>query len=116
MKLERRYTQQIVTIDEDAAESEEFYFAPYTFLSVEMPGAWTAAKIGFKVSRTSGGTFVPLYDDAGAIVEIDPTVDQMHVAPAEIAGQMYVKLWSQSTGSAVNQTGADREIGLVMKG
>jgi len=116
MRIERQFTQRTVTIEAGDAESEEFYFAPYVFLSVEMPAVWTAAKIGFKVARTSGGTFVPLYDNGGTLVEINPAVDQMHVAPAEIAGQMYVKLWSQDAGSDENQVGADRVLGLILKG
>ena len=117
MRIERQFTQQTVTIASGAHHSDEFYFAPYTFLSVEMPSAWDSADIGFEVSRTSGGTFVPLYDEHGNVVRIDgPSTDQMHSAPAEVAGQMYVRLWSEDgSGGDTNQT-ADRELGLVMKG
>ena len=115
MKIQRYHTQQKVTIANGEALSGEFYLGPYAFLSVEMPSAWTAANIGFQVSRESGGTFVPLYDEFGNLVEIAPSTGQMHVAPAEVAGQLYVKLWSQNAGVNENQ-GAERTLGLIMKG
>jgi len=87
----------------------------FSMLTVHMPAAWTAAAIGFKVSSDENGTYLPLYDDAGAIVEITVAVSQAHIAPADVAGALWVKLWSQNSGSNANQ-GAERSLIVTLKG
>jgi len=96
------------TIANGANLSDEIDVSQYAMLVVHMPAAWTAASIGFKVASASGGTFLPLYDDNGTLVQIDsPTASKAYSAPAEVAGARYVKLWSQDgSGSNANQGGA----------
>jgi len=95
-----------LTIAEGAALSDVLDFRFYAQGVVHMPDAWTAASIGFKVSPTPTGTFLPLYDAAGTLVEVTPAVDKAYLLPAGVAGAGYVKLWSQTEGSDVVQVAA----------
>lgn len=107
-------TQQ-VTILNGTALSNVLSFYEHAYGIVHMPAAWTAADIAFQVASELNGTFQPLYDDAGALVEISsPAVDQAHAIPVEVLAARFVKLWSQSGGAGVNQ-GAERALSLDRK-
>jgi hypothetical protein len=98
-----------------AALSDAFRFSRFSSLIIRMPAAWTAASLGFHVSNSQGGTYVPLYDEDGSLVEItSPAVDKAYTAPAALAGAHWVKLWSETGGSGVNQAAA-RTLGLDLK-
>jgi len=104
-----------VTIANGAALSDAFDMRRFSFLTVHMPAAWTAASMGFYVSSSQGGTFLPLYDDEGNVVEItSPAVDKAYTAPATVGGAHWVKLWSETSGSGVNQ-GAERSLIVNLK-
>ena len=72
--------------------------------------------IGFKISSSAGGTFLPLYDNTATIIEIDgPSVDTAYQLPKDLFGAHYVKLWSQDgAGNNTNQ-GAERTLILELK-
>ena len=112
----REVGQVDVTIEDGANLSEAIDFRRFALGLVHMPAAWTAAYIGFKVSPTEDGTYQPLYDDDGILVQIDnPAVDKSYLLPAKIAGVGWVKLWSQDgSGSNTNQD-ADRSLSLDLK-
>jgi hypothetical protein len=96
-----------VSIASGAALSNVISFREFGYGIVHMPAAWTAANIGFQVSSTLDGTFLPLYDDAGALVEIaSPAVDQAMRIPVEVMAARFVRLWSQTGGSGTNQAAA----------
>jgi hypothetical protein len=99
----------------DYVESDIFRFYPSFAGILHMPVGWTAADIGFLVSPTVDGTFSPLYDISGNLVVFStPAVDTANVLPAELAGSVYVKLWSNTAG--VNEAqGADRAFLLDLK-
>jgi hypothetical protein len=85
---------------------------------VGVPGAWTAAALGFKVSDSFGGTFSPLRDESGSIVQISGIqtgAAGYYKLPDALRGAMFVKLWSQTAGSDSNQV-ADRVITVLAKG
>lgn len=104
-----------VTIPNGTALSNTISLLEFGYSIIHMPAAWTAANIGFQVSSTLDGTFLPLYDDAGALVEISsPAVDQAMRVPVEVLAARYIKLWSQSAASGVNQ-GAERSLIIDMK-
>lgn len=104
-----------VTIPNGTALSNIIDFREYAYAIVHMPAVWTAADIGFQVSSELDGTFLPLYDDAGALVEISsPAVDQAHAVPVEVLAARFVKLWSQNAGVDANQ-GAARSLIIDMK-
>ena len=104
-----------VDIENGAALSNIIDFREYAYAVLHMPADWTAADIGFHVSSEVDGTFLPLYDDAGALVEIgSPAVDQAHAIPVEVLAARFVKAWSQSGGAGQNQ-GAARALIIDMK-
>ena len=104
-----------VTIPNGTALSNTIDFREQAYAIVHMPAAWDAANIGFQVSSELNGTFLPLYDDGGAIVEIaGPAVDQAHAVPVEVLAARFVKLWSQTAGADTNQT-ATRSLIIDMK-
>jgi hypothetical protein len=96
-----------VSIANGVALSNVIAFKEYAYAVLHMPAAWTAADIGFQVSSELDGTFLPLYDDAGALVEISsPAASQAHAIPAEVLAARFVKVWSETAGSGVNQAAA----------
>lgn len=106
-----------VTIAEDAAESGAVNASPLatTFQAVYIP-AWTAASLGFKVCDTVDGTFAPLRDETGALIEvtgIQTAAAGWYRLPLELLAAPFFKLWSETAGSDVNQ-GADRACKIAL--
>jgi len=114
--LLRNHHELSLTIANGAAVSEAADLRKFSMGVVQMPAGWTAASIGFQVSNTLSGTYQPLYDKNGNLVQISsPAVSQAYALPAEVAGCHFVKLWSQDgAGSGTNQ-GADRALTLTLK-
>ena len=113
--IERSYESKFVPIVAGASESQAIDFRNHVMLQVHVPAAWTAADIGFKVSTTVDGTYVPLYNEAGDLLEmilISPSTAL--VAPPRVAGGYFIKLWSQSAEVNVPQA-AERLMEVVMK-
>lgn len=104
-----------VTIPNGTALSNVITWREFGYGILHMPATWTAADIGFQVSSELDGTFLPLYDDAGALVEIaSPAVDQAMRIPVEVLAARFVKIWSQTGGADTNQ-GAERALIIDMK-
>ena len=96
-----------VTIPSGAALSEALNIKSFALGLVHMPDAWTAADIGFQVSSTVGGDYLPLNnEDGGLLVISGPLVDQAYVIPARVGAALYVKLWSNTAGTGTNQAAA----------
>lgn len=105
--ITRRTSSFSVTIAISGNLSGAFEFSKLVMGVVHLPAAWTAADIGFKVSSSESGTYLPLYDKAGSLVQIaSPAISQAHAMPTQVAGCLWVKLWSQSSGSNVAQVAA----------
>lgn len=105
-----------LTIANGAALSDELDFRYYSMLTVHMPAGWTAASIGFHVAHTSGGTFQPLYDELGNLVQISsPSASRSYSVPPELAGAQYVKLWSQNGSGTNTNQGAARSLVVSLK-
>jgi hypothetical protein len=106
--LERQERAVTATIPAGGALSDAIDMQAYAMGTVHMPAAWDPASLGFKVSTTLAGTYLPLYDESGALVQIaSPAVDQAYTLPARVAACRFVKLWSQNgAGVDVNQTAA----------
>ena len=99
----------------DFVESSAFAYYPNLAGFLHMPAAWTTANIGFLVSSTVDGTYVPLYDiDGNLVIITGPTADNAYMLPESLAGSAFIKLWSNAAG--VNEAqGADRIIVLDLK-
>lgn len=115
----RKSTKTTVTIASGAAVSGELEMREASGGVVLMPAAWTAASIGFQVSdelHDSGGTFYPLKDDDGNLVQIDsPAVDEAYSIPAAVFAAARFRLWSQDgSGNNTNQ-GAERVLTVFLK-
>jgi len=114
--MNRGTTSKSLTIANGEAVTEAFEMANHAGGIVLMPAAWTAASIGFQISTTAGGTFYPLYDSDGSLVEISsPAVDNAYSIPAEVFGAAWVKLWSQDGAASDTNQGAERTIGVILK-
>ena len=105
---------KIVTIAISAALSDPIDLSKYSGGVILMPSAWTAAGIGFKISKSYGGTYVALIDAAGEEVEaaVAAVVDVAHPMPAAIFGFKYVKVWSETAGADVTQA-AERVLTIL---
>lgn len=115
MLLNRGVTALPLTIASGAALTEAFDMSIHAGAVLFTPGTWTAANIGFKVSSAYAGTYAPLYDEDGAIVEVAATASKAFSLPAELFGCSWVKLWSQDgSGNDTNQA-AERSLTLLLK-
>ena len=117
MSLKRVSTAFTVVIANGAALSGAFEFTGASGGIVDMPAAWTEAALGFHHCSTRGGTFQPLYKEDGTLVEItlatDPS-DLSYLLPADVFPARFLKLWSETAGSGVNQ-GAARSLIVSVK-
>lgn len=117
--LERTVENVDLAIAENEAESNAFDMSIFSGGSVLFPAAWTDASAGFKVCGTLDGTYVPLRDGSGALVQITGIITNAAAAyplPDELFGCRFVKLWScTSEGVATNQAAA-RALIAVLKG
>lgn len=100
-----------VTIANGAALSGAVAASPLatTFQAVYIP-AWTSASLGFKVCDTVDGTYAPLRNEAGALIEvtgIQTAAPGWYKLPLELLAAPFFKLWSETSGSNTNQ-GAER--------
>ncbi len=114
--LIRNHTYNSQTIASGAALSDAFDLRDYTMGLIHMPSAWTSASIGFHVCSTLAGTFLPLYDKNGSLVQIaSPAASSAYALPAEVAGAHFVKLWSQNGSGTNTNQGAARTIVVDLK-
>lgn len=114
--LERQERAVTVTIPLNGSLSEEIDVSGYAMGTLYMPAAWDAASLGVKGAPATGGTFLPLYDESGALVQVSsPAASKAYTLPARALAGGYLKLWSQNgAGVDVNQTAA-RAITLILK-
>lgn len=112
------YTTKTAVIAESGSLSGEVDLEGYSISHIVMPAAWTAANITFAVSTTTGGTFVPLYDESGSEVTSVVAASGAYAQDAnagKLFGIRYIKLRSGTNASAVTQTAA-RTLTLLLKG
>jgi hypothetical protein len=104
------------TIGAGAFLSDEIDMSSYSGGNVYIPAAWTNADIGFHAAPTSGGTFVPLYDDNGNVVQmtVGAVTDECHAFPPEVFACRFIKFWSQLAGVDTNQV-AERSLVYELK-
>ena len=83
---------------------------------IEMDSGWTTAGIAFKVSSGSvAANALPLYDENVTLVQItSPSVSLAIEIPVEVYGCQNVWLWSQSSGTSVDQS-ASRSLTIQTK-
>ena len=115
MSIGRAMNTKTATIANGAAVSDVINTQGFTYMLIITPAEWTDANIGFKVSADNS-TFVTLYDEEGAPVQVGGIATAAagaYVAPAEVAGARFVKLWSKSSTAATEtdtNQGAARSI------
>jgi len=113
---DHKFDTTTLTIAESGHTSDAFAFGKYLYGQIRMPAAWTAASIGFKVSNTEDGTFLPLYDHDGNLVQIDsPSVDGAYQIPTALVAAGWVKLWSQNGSGTNTAQAAERSIIVDIK-
>ncbi len=107
--MERELRTVQVTIAEGEAESSPFEMKWAAGAGILTPAALTATTvIAFKVASTIDGTYVALYDDAGALIEVavDVAAAKAFAVPDELFAWPYVKLWAEAAGADVDQASA----------
>lgn len=97
---------------------EEYNPGIYQILAIQMPDAWTTARLSFSVSA-DGENFVPLYWN-GEAYEIDAGGGSaasrgVSVEPSAFVGWPYVKIRSGKKSAEVPQ-GADRTLKVMIGG
>ena len=116
--MARESTAIDVTFADSASLSSVFNMSGAANLQVIMPAAWTAARLGFHVSDSYGGTYVPLKkgsDDSLIQLQTGSTSTAYTATPDDVAAIKFAKLFSSnSTGVAVVQTAA-RTVKVILK-
>lgn len=106
-----------VTIPAGAAEAPPFSTEGRALVGIQMPAAWTAAKIGFEAS-VDAKTFQTAKDNTGALVESAAAASVFIPFPQDSAiFAPYLKVKSTApagTGVAENQA-ADRVLVLIFR-
>ncbi len=74
---------------------------------------WNAATLAFKHAMTEDASFQPLYDNEGNLVTISIEADKDFVLPKELYATAFIKLWSETDSSDVEQ---DTTATLFLKG
>jgi hypothetical protein len=119
MSLTRTPSAVAASIAINTAVSTVVSMADYSGGSVIVPSVWTAANIGFKVCDTGTGTFVPLRDQAGNLVQItniDEDAATAYPLPDELFTCLYFELWSCTVAGVDTNQGAARSLTVVLKG
>lgn len=117
MEIERHSTLAQVTIPAGEALSTGIIdFTSHTMGILHMPAEWTAASIGFHVRSSRDGSFLPLYDENGTLVQIaSPTINLAYIFPPELAGVLFFKLWSQNGSGIDADQASGRVVGVDLK-
>jgi len=109
------YTQHVggetATIALSAALSNAVYIAGNRLVAIEMPSAWTAAKLTFQASW-DGTTFTEVLIGATAL-ELTVAASQTIMLDVLFTGALYVKVRSGTAASPVNQAAA-RDVRLIV--
>lgn len=115
-QIDRRTAVSTLTIEATEAVTDDVLdFRAFASGIIMMPDEWTAADIGFRVCDTADGTFLPLYNEEGDLVQIaSPQEDRAYSLPPEVFAAHYVRLWSQDAGADEAQA-AERVITLTLK-
>lgn len=107
-----------VTIASGASLSGAVDLEGFAVVAIEMPAAWTAAGITFQAASLSGGTYLDVYDDAGAEVAISAGASRVIAvtgADADaLAPLQFIKIRSGTGGVPVAQA-AERKLRLICK-
>jgi hypothetical protein len=114
-EIERRHRKGQATIGAGSALSDPIDLRPYAAGVISVPTGWTSASIGFYHCTTIDGTYQPLYKADGTRLEIAAAASRDYLLPDEILGCAFIKLWSQTSGSDVNQ-GSARAIHFNLEG
>ena len=81
------------------------------------PNGWTAANLAFKMCDTQAGTYGPVKDKAGSLIELvgPPTaaVEVRQIPPELFNGANWLHIWSETAGADVTQAAA-RTITLAL--
>jgi hypothetical protein len=80
-------------------------YAPSDIASVNLTATTV---IAFKVCSTQNGTYLPLYDKTGVLVEIvvSLTALRAYPLPDELFGAGWFEIWTEASGSDVVQAAA----------
>jgi len=111
----RLNSSTIVTIALNGNLSTVIPFSEFAGGVIHMPAAWTAASIGFTVSSSADGTFLPLYDGAIPVQISSPAVNKAYPIPDKLFGARFVKLWSQNGSGTLTAQAAARAIIVDLK-
>ncbi len=114
--IRRQYSHNVVTIANGTALSDAMSMRQFAGGIVSVPGTWTSASIGFKHSASATGTFQPLYDKNGNLVQMAVSASGDYVMPVEVFACHYIKLWSQNGSGADANQAADRTLQVLLKG
>ncbi len=101
--IQRMFTTLSVNIAINTALSEPINSSSFVGGVLHLPSAWTAASIAFQVSSEVDGTYQPLYDEANALIELTVAASRTYALPSKLFGSHFIKLWSETAGSGVNQ-------------
>lgn len=103
--MEDRSRSLEVLIPSGTALSDPIDMRGLSRMAIHMPAAWDPASIAFVAAQYVDGTYTPVNDYSDTLIEIaTPAVDTTYQSPL-LDGVRFVRLWSETAGVDVNQTG-----------
>jgi hypothetical protein len=106
-----------ITIALGASLSDEIDLGGASILAIETPAAFTGTVLTFQASRTTGGTYKNVHDDAGIEVSVTVGVGRMvaiDLAALKLASFRYIKIRSGTSAIPVVED-AERTLYLITK-
>lgn len=104
------YPALTTSIANGATESAEINTSGAIFTGFYTPAAFTGTAVTFEASKTTGGTFLPVSNAAGAVSITVTTSHYYAVDPKDFQGIQFLKIKSGST------EGGARTISYSMRG
>lgn len=104
-----RSSQSLIILDGDSVSGAYWVINQISIIKVD--SNWTDSNIGFMVYNNLEGTWEALRDEAGDIIEyfID-TGEPVVLSPTQSVGLKYIKFFKVTSGSDVEQSGADAKL------
>lgn len=85
------------TIPISQTESDALVTGGLTLCGIQLPATFTGTAISFEMCDTIGGTYVPMYNSAGAISYTVAASRYIAVDPKDFQGVQFLKIKSNAT-------------------
>lgn len=90
--VRRQWHRLSVLIDKDIADAEEIQTGEYAGGVLYVPAGSSLTSVTFYVADSKGGTYLPLYDQAGLAVSMGVSASRAYEIPTAVFGAAFIKI------------------------